>query len=91
MSLLNKKLEGDYIDSNRDAEDFKYDVVNFMNVRVSYTMKRLMKADLKTIFTFGVDEDLLRVQVNPFDSDYAIERDRIYGGIKISDNITYGW
>lgn len=56
----------------------------------SYTMKRLLKADLKTIFTFKMEENLIqKLNKNPFDTDYNVVEDYQYGGVKVTDNVSY--
>lgn len=86
--LLNDKLEG-VIPSKALSEELIYDIVNFMKFKVSYTIKRLLKADLKTIYTFITPDSLLQVNKNPFDPDFPIECDNNFGGIKVTEYCTY--
>lgn len=69
-----------------------HDLVQFMTTTASYTMKRLLKADLKTIYTFSTEKDLLSLlNKNPFDPEFSVTEDYQHGGIKVTENITYKW
>lgn len=71
------------------SNDLIHDLVEFMNTKASYTLKRLLKADLKTIYTNFTPEELLELKNNPFHENFIIEKDYQNGGIKVTENVTY--
>lgn len=67
-------------------------IMKFMGIKPGYTMKRLLNADLKEIYTLDTEEEILdEVPNNPFDEDFKIELNYKYGGIQVSENVTYNW
>lgn len=92
--FLNAKLQGDEINHFEEvSHELIHDLVQFMSAEASYTIKRLLKADLKTIYTFYHDEDIIKKleDKNPFDADFKVNEDFQYGGIQVTENITYKW
>lgn len=67
-------------------------LIDFISANVSYTIKRLLPADLKSLYTheklsnFEAFDD-----VNPFAADYAVSHNEEKGGINVLENVVYGW
>lgn len=61
-----------------------------MHTTVPYTIKRLLPADLKTIYV-GSGENYIEVLPNPFQSDFECEGHSIKGGVRLTSNITFNW
>lgn len=63
-----------------------------MGVNVAYTIKRLLPADLKGLYTHKSLQDVEeKFRTNPFDSDFQITINLEKGGINISENVVYNW
>lgn len=61
-----------------------------MHTTIPYTVKRMLPADLKTIYVGGGNNDI-NVDPNPFQSDFKSIPNVTKGGIHVTDNITYNW
>lgn len=73
-------------------EDLWHKLIDFMSVNVAYTIKRLLPADLKNIYTHKCSEDLEeKFKTNPFAEDYNVTRNMEKGGINICENVVYNW
>lgn len=73
-------------------EDLWHNLIEFMSANVSYTIKRLLPADLKSIYTQkpleNADE---KFKINPFAKDYKITPNPEKGGINVCENVVYNW
>lgn len=61
-----------------------------MHTTVPYTLKRLLPADLKTIYV-GCGENNILIDPNPFQSDFVVIPNSIKGGVHVTNTITYNW
>lgn len=66
-------------------------LIDFMSVNISYTMKRLLPADLKSLYTHERLSNSEAFSINPFASDYAVNENDEKGGINVAENVVYGW
>ncbi|KAL3271566.1 hypothetical protein HHI36_022041 [Cryptolaemus montrouzieri] len=89
---LEKKLhnpESSDIDK-REVFNFVEDLINYISTNVSYNIKRLLTADLKSLFKresrFVGNEDLT---FNPFDEDFKISENHEFGGVNLTSHIVY--
>jgi hypothetical protein len=94
--LLNQKLEENEIErvtTGLEFEDLERDLARFMSNEVFYTMKRLLPADLKTLYKpqSTEDSDHLLLSPNPFADDFECIFNSTKGGVYVTPNITYGW
>ncbi|KAM7349375.1 putative ATP-dependent RNA helicase DHX34 [Cochliomyia hominivorax] len=70
--------------------DLWHKLIDFMSTNVAYTIKRLLPADLKNIYTHKcVSHVEKKFTTNPFVNDYKITRNMEKGGINISENVVY--
>lgn len=89
ISQLEKKLRNDEL-NDEAIFNLKKDVINFMNTEISYNIKRLLPADLKTIFSNNADFEILKHCIkNPFDRDFNITVNNKYGGLNVTDYVIY--
>ncbi|KAG7203421.1 hypothetical protein KM043_013488 [Ampulex compressa] len=92
--LLNQRLQ----ESNTKSEekqnfseieyDLTHDLIEYMHTTIPYTIKRLLPADLKTIYV-GNGGNNVCINSNPFDADFEVVTNNIKGGCYVTDNITY--
>lgn len=69
-------------------------LANFMNTEVYYTIKRILPADLKTLYVgFEATDQVPEWQAttNPFVKDFSIQPNMIKGGWCVTDNVTINW
>lgn len=68
-------------------------LANFMNTEVYYTLKRIMPADLKTVYVGYSEEDRAEewTQRNPFGRDFNCQQNMIKGGWHVTENVTVNW
>lgn len=81
-----KKAENKYLE-----EDLWHDLIKLMSINVAYTIKRLLPADEKNLYTHKPLEAINGHQINPFAKDFVPTPNTEKGGINISDNIIYNW
>ncbi|XP_060821777.1 probable ATP-dependent RNA helicase DHX34 [Bombus pascuorum] len=92
--LLNQQLQDSSTssDENQDFSEFEYtltqDLIEYMHTTVPYTLKRLLPADLKTIYV-GCGENSILIDPNPFQSDFVVIPNSIKGGVHVTNTITY--
>lgn len=92
--LLNQQLQDSSTsnDENQDFSEFEYtltqDLIEYMHTTVPYTLKRLLPADLKTIYV-GCGENSILIDPNPFQSDFVVIPNSIKGGVRVTNTITY--
>ncbi|XP_057341337.1 probable ATP-dependent RNA helicase DHX34 [Microplitis mediator] len=98
--LLAKKLEkSSAITTTGDNEEMENDthkieielsreIIEFMHTTVPYTIKRLLVADLKTLYVGEGENDKI-VEPNPFQDDFPCVLNPSKGGVKLTNNITY--
>lgn len=79
--------------SNRTAEHkLSMEMVQFMNVDIGYTIKRLLAADQKVMYVGPSGEEVSFTGSNPFsDDDWQVCEDDKYGGLRLSPYLTYDW
>uniref|UniRef100_A0A182U3Q7 RNA helicase n=1 Tax=Anopheles melas TaxID=34690 RepID=A0A182U3Q7_9DIPT len=72
-------------------------LAQYMNTEVCYTMKKLLPADLKSLYKGPSreedEEDEERMELpdpNPFAEDFQPLRNETKGGVYLTENITYG-
>jgi ATP-dependent RNA helicase DHX34 len=89
--LVTEKLT-ENISKSRDFEQLERDLSNYMNCEVFYTIKRLLPADLKTLYKGSRAEDfeLLKFEPNPFSDNFTCVANDVKGGVFVTENITYG-
>jgi ATP-dependent RNA helicase DHX34 len=94
--LVTQKLTESEIErgsKSKEFEDLEKDLANFVNCQVFYTVKRLLAADLKTLYKGDREEncDNLMLEPNPFCEGFACVKNDVKGGVFVTSNITYGW
>ena len=81
-------------DKNQDFSEFEYtltqELIEYMHTVVPYTLKRLLPADLKTIYVES-SENNISIDPNPFQSDFVAIPNVIKGGVHVTNTITYNW
>lgn len=77
--------------TRRHEAELWHDLAAFMNTDVVYTLKRLLPADLKTMYVRG-DGDALHCDPNPFApaGDFASVPNETKGGVHVTETICYG-
>lgn len=91
---LEEKLSTKIGNKNYDEEEMFYfadDLVKFMSTEVSYNIKRLLAADLKVIYKRTCLDylEMKDLTINPFDCNYKIMINEVYGGINVTENVVY--
>ncbi|EZA50758.1 putative ATP-dependent RNA helicase DHX34 [Ooceraea biroi] len=93
--LLNQQLQGSSDVSSNERKDFNIieqsltqELIEYMYTTVPYTIKRLLPADLKTIYV-GNDNNDANIEPNPFQSDFSSTPNITKGGVHVTDNVTY--
>ncbi|CAL7944803.1 unnamed protein product [Xylocopa violacea] len=92
--LLNQRLQDSSInnDENQDFNNIEYsltqDLISYMHTTVPYTLKRLLPADLKTIYV-GNGENNIPIDPNPFQPDFVILPNSVKGGVYVTNVVTY--
>jgi ATP-dependent RNA helicase DHX34 len=94
--LVTQKLTESQIEhasKSREFESLERDLASFMNCQIIYTLKRLLPADLKTLYKGTRDEDYeaLMLDPNPFAPNFTCVQNDVKGGVFVSPNITFGW
>lgn len=93
--MLTKTVESDDTKNERQisTEKLEYELwqnlAAFMNTEVCYTIKKLLPADLKTLYV-GPCDDLELFTPNPFAEDFNCVPNTSKGGFYITENITFG-
>lgn len=75
-------------------DDLWQDLVDFVSIRVAFTIKRLLPADQKNLYTRQCPLDNVEKKFkssNPFAVDYPITPNQEKGGFNVSENVVYGW
>lgn len=95
-NLVTQKLtesEIENVSKNKDFEQLERDLANYMNCQIIYTIKRLLPADLKTLYKGmrGEDYEPLLLDPNPFSDTFSCVLNDVKGGAFVTENITYGW
>lgn len=76
----------------RQQRDLQYDLIDFTQTQVLYTIKRLLAADLKVIYHGeSVMADNTIEGLNPFWPDYQPSIHTRKGGLQMADFLVYGW
>lgn len=92
--LLNKILQdsesinNDTFNINEVEHELTHELIEYMHTTVPYVIKRLLPADLKTIY-IGGNENAIHIDPNPFKMDFKPVPNSIKGGIYVTNNITY--
>ncbi|XP_055541784.1 probable ATP-dependent RNA helicase DHX34 [Wyeomyia smithii] len=66
-----------------------HDLAQFMNTEVCYTIKRLLPADVKTLYKGSSIVEPLDLDPNPFAEDFVPIANDVKGGMYITENIVY--
>lgn len=94
-TLISQKLAEGEMKSMKemDFQSLERDLANFMNCEIFYTIKRLLPADLKTLYKGERDENYepLLLEPNPFSDQFVCHQNNVKGGVFVTENITYGW
>lgn len=94
--LVTQKLTESQVENaskSRGFDQLERDLASFMSCEVFYTIKRLLPADLKTLYK-GVREEkyeALMLEPNPFSDSFTCVINDVKGGVFVTPNITYGW
>lgn len=89
-----KELEDKLNDPSKDFNSkeifyFIEELVSFTHSEVSYNIKRLLPADLKTIYTeTSISFD--PKSRNAFDENFIITENTEFGGLNVTENLIYG-
>lgn len=94
--LVTQKLtesQIEHVSKSREFEQLERDLAGFMNCEVFYTIKRLLPADLKTLYKGEREEnyEALMLEPNPFSDSFTCVINDVKGGVFVTANITYGW
>lgn len=94
--LVTQKLTESQVENaskSRDFNELERDLTQFMNSEIFYTIKRLLPADLKTLYKGKRDEDYepLKLDPNPFSESFTCILNDVKGGVFLNETITYGW
>lgn len=65
-----------------------HDLLDFMSLEVVYSIKRLLPADLKTLYTHC--PPAVQFEANPFAADYALSVNSEKGGLNVCEHVVYG-
>uniref|UniRef100_A0A1A9WXX5 ATP-dependent RNA helicase DHX34 n=1 Tax=Glossina brevipalpis TaxID=37001 RepID=A0A1A9WXX5_9MUSC len=76
--------------SGMEEKDLWHDLVDFICTPVAYSIKRLLPADQKTLYTHRSLEIGDKFKRNPFATDYEITPNDERGGLNVSENVVYG-
>ena len=68
-----------------------HDLAQFMNTEVCYTLKRMLPADVKTMYKGPSFDQSVEIDPNPFAEDFKPVVNDTKGGVHITENIVYGW
>lgn len=101
QKLLSKKLEevegvasGDpKKEGRRDKqirEDLWDDLIKFTSLNVTYSVKKLLPADLKTLYNHK-ELNVEKFTINPFADDFVVTQNTQKGGLQVAENVVYGW
>lgn len=94
--LLNQQLRGSSTDvASNVRQDFSAversltrELIEYMYTTLPYTIKRLLPADLKSVYV-GAGNNDASVQPNPFQADYSSAPNAAKGGVHVTGNVTY--
>lgn len=94
--LVTQKLTESQIENaskSRDFEQLERDLANYMGCEIFYTIKRLLPADLKSLYKGLRDEEYapLLLNPNPFSEHFTCVLNDVKGGVFVTENISYGW
>ncbi|KAL7295806.1 hypothetical protein TKK_0010856 [Trichogramma kaykai] len=91
-NLLNIRLGEKVKLEEENIDELEYELskglVEFMHTSVPYTIKRLLVADLKSIYV-GCGENATVIEPNPFSLDFECVPHEKKGGIRVNKIITY--
>lgn len=76
-------------DFDRIEEDLAQGLVDYMRTTVPYTIKRLLPADLKSMYVGPDQNDTWCVDPNPFQPDFTVVRNKTKGGVRVTSNVTF--
>ena len=85
-----KPMDVEKEDTSEMEYELSRDLVQFMHSTVPYTVKRLLVADLKSIYVGG-GENETNVDPNPFNDNFSCTPNDAKGGVRLTNNITYNW
>lgn len=79
--------------SGLEFDDLERDLVRYMSSEVFFTIKRLLPADLKSLYKLPDCEDYSQIILNPnpLSDDFECIVNSVKGGVFLTENLTYGW
>ncbi|XP_037929881.1 probable ATP-dependent RNA helicase DHX34 isoform X2 [Teleopsis dalmanni] len=75
---------------NKRQSEFLHFLFDYINLNIGYSIKRLLMADLKTLYTRKLISGIHSVLINPFATDFQISPNKEKGGINVTENVVYG-
>jgi ATP-dependent RNA helicase DHX34 len=92
IDLVTQKLETELDSKNFSKfDDLERDLCKFMHSDINYTIKRLLPADLKTLYHGDTNNiEHLILNPNPFCETFECIGNDVKGGVFVTENITYG-
>ncbi|XP_062554172.1 probable ATP-dependent RNA helicase DHX34 [Armigeres subalbatus] len=96
LKVLNHTADEELSRSDREKSiermnyELWHDLAQFMNTEVCYTLKRLLPADVKTMYKGPFVDQMLVVDPNPFAEEFVPIANDTKGGLHITENIIYG-
>ncbi|XP_039961333.1 probable ATP-dependent RNA helicase DHX34 [Bactrocera tryoni] len=94
LTDLVNNVESQSVKKTKHAKDEESELweslIDFISANVSYTIKRLLPADLKSLYTQQKVSNFEAFDVNPFAADYTVSHNEEKGGINVLENVVYG-
>ncbi|XP_055380241.1 probable ATP-dependent RNA helicase DHX34 [Condylostylus longicornis] len=91
LNALNSRLTSMSSVSNNNSSWNKLldELIYFMNSDIVYTIKRLLPADIKNLYTtIEIGPDVFNT--NPFSNEYQITGNSEKGGLNVAEHVTFG-
>ncbi|KAH8396464.1 hypothetical protein KR222_010680, partial [Zaprionus bogoriensis] len=86
---LNELKQQSAANATSDSSDTLWQqLLDFMGLEPVYSIKRLLPADLKTLYTHRAPA--LQLEGNPFAEDYALSVNSEKGGLNVCEHVVYG-
>lgn len=71
-------------------EDLWDDLIKFTSLNLTYSVKKLLPADLKNLYNHK-EFDVGAFTINPFAEDFTVSQNNEKGGLQVAENVVYGW
>lgn len=88
--FLDSETPNNMFNISKIEHELTQELIDYMHTTVPYVIKRLLPADLKTIYV-GNGNNILHIDSNPFKFDFKPICNSVKGGMYLTDNITYNW